>query len=93
VAGVHVPPAAVDPDLVPGAEVAGAGVGDADVADVAGDVAGGDFHAAGEGDGEVLVVAADADALGEDVHGGHGRARLVVVEGYFFVDPIADGGG
>jgi len=93
VAGVHIPPAAADPDLVPGAEVARAGVGDANVADVAGDVAGGDLHAAGEGDGEVLVVAADADALGEDVHGGHGGARLVVGEGYFFVDPVADGGG
>jgi hypothetical protein len=93
VTGVHVPPAAVDPDLVPGAEVAGAGVGDADVADVAGDVAGGNLHAAGERDGEVLEVAADADALGEDVHGGHGGASLVVVEGDFFVDPVADGGG
>ena len=93
VAGVHVPPAAVEPDLVPGAEVSGAGVGDADVADVAGDVAGGAVHGAGERDGEVLEVAADADAFGEDVHGGHGGAGLVVVEGYFGVDPVADGGG
>ena len=93
VAGVHVPPAAVEPDLVPGAEVAGAGEGDADVADVAGDVAGGNLHGAGEGDGEVLIVAADADALGEDVHGGHGGASLFVVEGYLTVDPVADGGG
>jgi len=93
VAGVHVPPAAVEPDLIPGAEVAGAGEGDADVADVAGDVAGGELHAAGEGDGEVLVVAADADAFGVDVHGGLGGACLLVVEGDFFVDPVADGGG
>ena len=93
VAGIHVPPAAVEPDLVPGAEVSGAGVGYADIADVAGDVAGGDFHAAGQGDGEVLVVAADADTLGEDVHGGHGGASFFVVEGDLLVDPVADSGG
>ncbi len=93
VAGVHVPPFAVDEDLVPGAEVAGAGVGDADVADVTCDVAGGDVHGASEGDGEVLVVAADADALGEDVEGGFGGAGGLVVEGDFVVDPVTDGGG
>jgi hypothetical protein len=93
VAGVHVPPAAVDPDLVPGAEVSGAGVGDADVADVAGHVAGRDLHATGEGDGEVLVVAADADAFREHVHGSHRGTGFVVVERYFFVYPIADTGG
>jgi len=49
--GIHVPPATVEPDLIPGAEVAGAGEGDADVSDVAGDVAGWNFHAASEGDG------------------------------------------
>ena len=92
-AGVHVPPAAVEPDLVPGTEVSGAGEGDANVADVAGDVAGGNLHAASEGDGEVLIVAADADAFGEDVHGGHGGASFFVVEGHLGVDPIADGSG
>jgi len=93
VAGIHVPPAAVEPDLIPGAEVSGGGGGDADVADVAGDVACGDVQAAGEGDGEVLIVAADADAFGEDVHGGLGGAGHFVVEGDLLVDPFADGGG
>ena len=41
----------------------------------------------------MLVVAADADALGEDVHGRLGGASGLVVEGYLFVDPVADGGG
>ena len=93
VAGVHVPPAAAEPDLIPGAEVAGARGGNAYVADVAGDVAGGDVHAAGECDGEVLIVAADADAFGEDVHGGFGGASHLVIEDNFVVNPIADGGG
>ncbi len=90
VAGVHGPPAVIEEDLVPGGEVAGAGVGDADVAEVAGDVAGGDVHGAAEGDGEVLEVAADADAFGEDVEGGLGGAGGHVVEGDVVVDPVAD---
>ena len=93
VAGVHVPPAATEPDLIPGAEVAGAGEGDADVANVAGDVTRGDVHASREGDGEMLVVATDADAFGEDVHRGLGCARHLIVEDNFLVNPIADGGG
>ncbi len=93
VACVHVPPAAIQPDLVPGAEVAGAGIRHADVADVAGDVARGDVHAARERDGKVLIIAADADALGEDVHGGLGGARGFVVEGDVRIHPIADGRG
>ena len=92
VARVHVPPAAAEPDLIPGAEISGTGEGSADVADVAGNVARGNVHAAGHGDGEMLVVTADTDAFGEDVHGGFGGASHVVIEGDFLVDPVADGG-
>src|ERR1700722_5917572 len=66
---IHIPPTAVEPHLVPGAEVAGCSRRHANVADVSGDIARGDVHAARERDGEMLKVPADADALGEDVHG------------------------
>jgi hypothetical protein len=91
VASVEVDPSAVEEDLVPGAEVSGAAVGLPDVTDVAGDVAGWNVLAACEGDGEMLEVAADADALGKDIHGGLGGASCVVVEGDSFMDPVSNG--
>ena len=61
VAGVEGEPAAVEPDLEPGAEVHGiVDRRDADVAEIAGAVARGDVHAAAERDREVGEVAADA---------------------------------
>ena len=78
--------------MIPGAEVAGACGGNSDVAKVAGDVARGYVHAAGKGDGEVLVIAADADAFGEDIYGGLGGTSMLVVEDDLLVDPVADAG-
>ena len=93
VAGVHGDPAAVEKDLIPGGEIARAGVGPADVSELACRVAGGDFLAARKCDGEVLKVAADPDAFGEDVQGRLGGAGGLIVEADFFVDPVPDGSG
>ena len=51
------------------------------------------FMQRGQRDGQVLEVATDADALGEDIHGGLGGAGGLVVERNLAMDPIADGSG
>lgn len=89
-ASVEVDPSAVEEDLVPRAEVAWAAVGLANVPDVAGDIAGRNILATREGDGQMLQVAADANALGEDIHGGLGGTRCVVVEGHSLMNPISN---
>jgi hypothetical protein len=92
-ASVEVNPFAVEEDLVPGAEVTGSAPRLTNVSYVACDVAGGNVVAAGEGDGQVLEVAANADALGEDVHSGLGGAGGVVIEGDALMYPVTDGDG
>ena len=70
VARVESPPAILEIDLKPRAEIHRPGeAGQADVAEVAGGVARGNVHGAAEGDGQVLEVAAYADALRVDVEG------------------------
>jgi len=93
VASVEINPFAVEEDLVPGAEVTGSAPRLTNVSYVACDVAGGNVVAAGEGDGQVLEVAANADALGEDVHSGLGGAGGVVIEGDALMYPVTDGDG
>ena len=76
VARVHRVPAPVEKDLAPGAEIHGVDVDrNADVAEIAGAIAGGDVHAAAQRDGETGEVAADADALVHGIAGATGRAR------------------
>src|SRR5207237_1941348 len=87
------PPAPLQPDLVPGAEVAGAAERVTDVAEIAGDVAGRDVLASSESYGQMLEVAADTDSLGEDVHCCLRGSCRHVVESNLLVNPVADGGG
>lgn len=91
VSGVAGPPLAAEVDFEPGAEIAWGGGRDADFAEVAGGVTGGDIHAAAEGDGEMGEVAADALALAVDVGCGEGGTGEVVAEGDVGMDPLADG--
>jgi len=91
VAGVEGPPATFEVDLEPGAEVHGKDYGNANVSQIAGGVACRDVEGAAEGDCEVLEVAADADAFREDVESRLGGPRVLIVEPYFAVDPVADG--
>ena len=77
VARVERPPAALQVGLEPGAEIHRRGrQRHADVAEIAGGIPRRDVQGAAEGDGEVLEVAADADALGEDVERRAGGPRL-----------------
>src|SRR6185436_13208232 len=64
--------------------------GQADVAEVARAVAGGDVQAAAERDRKMRVVAADALAIVEHVPRRLGRARVFVAEGDVLVDEVAD---
>jgi hypothetical protein len=85
-------PAPSEEDLEPGAEIHWIDIDwNADVAEIAGAVAGRDVHAAAERDGEVGEVAADADAFVHGIAGAAGRARIRVAEADFGVDEIADG--
>ena len=70
VAGIECPPAVVEVDFKPRAEIHGPTRRHADVAEVACRVAGGNVQRAAEGDGKMLKVAAHAHALGKDVQGG-----------------------
>jgi hypothetical protein len=63
---------------------------DADVAEIAGAVAGRDVHAAAERDGEMGEVAADADALMHGLAGATSWARVGITEPNFRVNEIAD---
>ena len=89
--GIKCPPLAIEPDLKPSAEVHGKHHWHADVAKVSGCIAGGDVDRASKVDGEMLEVAADADALSEDIEGGLGGTRMLIIEGDMVVDPVADG--
>jgi hypothetical protein len=91
VARVHRIPAPSEKDLEPGAEIHWTNIDwNADVAEIAGAVAGRDVHAAAEGDGEMGEVAADADAFVHGIAGAASRARIRVAEADFGVDEIAD---
>src|SRR5271166_1024609 len=88
---VHRPPAPIEKDLAPGAEVPRVNIGgNADVAEIAGAIAGGNIHATAERDGEMGEVAADADAFVHGIAGCAGRARVHVVEADFRVHEIRD---
>src|SRR4029450_10822126 len=63
---------------------------DADVAEIAGAVAGGDVHAATERDGEVRVVAADAGAFLQGLPRRAGGPSGLIVEGDVIVYVVAD---
>jgi hypothetical protein len=88
---IHVDPSAVQEYLVPRAEVAGAGAGSANVANVTGDVSRRNILAARKGDSEMLEVAAYADALGKNVHRRLCGASGVVIKHHFVVNPVANG--
>jgi hypothetical protein len=87
---VKVDPPAVKKNLVPGAEISGTAKRLTDIPDMAGDIACWNIHAASKCDGEVLEIAADASSLDEDIGGGFGRSRGVVVKGDLIMHPIAD---
>ncbi len=63
----------------------------ADVAEIAGGVSGGDIQAAEERDQQMGEIAADALALPVDIVGGFGRAGEFIAELNVVVDPVADG--
>ena len=91
VAGVEGPPAIPEIDFEPGAEIHGAGNGgNADVAEVTGDVAGGDVHAAAEGDGQMREIAADPEALAIAFGSGARVAGELVTELDVVVDEITN---
>ena len=91
VAGVEGVPPAAQVALHPGAEIHRRAGGNADIAQIAGAIAGGDVQAAAEGDGQMGIVAADADLFPIDVVGALGGPGLLVVKGDVVVDPVADG--
>src|ERR1700687_600804 len=77
-------PAPSEKDLEPGAEIHWINIDwNADVAEIAGAVAGRDVHAAAERDGEMGEVPADADAFVHGIAGAAGRARIRVAEADF----------
>src|SRR5271166_6619640 len=84
-------PAAIEKDFGPGAEIHGIDIGrNADVAEIAGAIAGGNVHAAAERDGEMGEVAADADAFAHGIAGATGWARVGIAEPDLRVNEIAD---
>ncbi len=92
VARIEHVPAPAEIDLHPGREIAGAeGRLQADVADVARAVAGGDVHGAAEGDGEMREIAADAAPFGIGPGGGAQVAGVLVVEPDVVVHEVHDG--
>ena len=77
VARVYRVPAPSEKDLEPGAEIHWINIDwNADVAEIAGAVAGRDVHAAAERDGEMGEVPADADAFVHGVAGATSWARI-----------------
>ena len=88
---VKVDPSAFKKNLIPGAEISGTAKWSPDVSDVAGSIAGWNIHAASKCNGEVLEISADANSLDEDIRGGLGRSRGVVVKSDLVMHPIADG--
>jgi hypothetical protein len=91
VARVKVDPSASKKNLIPGAEISGTAKWLTDVPDVAGNIAGWNIHATSECNGEMLEISADANSLDEDIRGGLGRSRGVVVKADTVMHPIADG--
>ena len=92
VARVERVPAPAEVGLEPGAEVHRLRRRRyADVAQVAGAVAGRDVHAAAQGDGEVRKVAAHAAPLVVAVERRARRRGMLVAEGEVLVDVVADG--
>ena len=84
-------PAPSDIGLEPGGEIHRVRGGrDADIAEIAGAVAGRNVHAAAEGDRQVGVVAAHAFALLERLPGRSRRSRILVAERDVAMDPVAD---
>lgn len=91
VAGVECVPLAIEPDFDPGAEIHRVDDGDADVAEMAVDIAGRDVEAAAEGQRQMGEVAADADTFLIGLKGGAGGAGLQIVKLDMVMDEIADG--
>jgi hypothetical protein len=84
-------PAPGQKDLEPGAEIHWINIDrNADVAEIAGGVAGRDVQAAAECDGEMGEVPADADAFMHGVAGATSWARVGITEPDFGVNEIAD---
>src|ERR1700722_17404703 len=79
--GVRRPPAIVQVNLKPGAEVHG-GVSrrDADVPEISGDVTCGNIHRAAKRHCQVLEIPAHAYAFGKYIERGLGRASMLVAE-------------
>jgi hypothetical protein len=92
VAGIAGPPLAAEVDFEPGGKIHWIGdCGDADVAEVAGDVAGGNAQGPQERDAEVHEVAADALLVVKNVVGGFGGVGESISEGDVIVHPVDDG--
>src|SRR3954462_7796434 len=89
-ASIQTDPLPVEKDLIPGAEVASAATGPANVADVTGHIAGRDVLAAGKRYRKMLEIAAHPHAFREDVHRCLGWPSSVVVKDNFFVNPVAN---
>lgn len=83
-------PFAFQEDVDPGTEIHRVNDRNADVPEIAVDIAGGNIEAAAERDGKVREVATDADALMIDLEGRPRRAGLHVVEVDVVVDEVAD---
>ncbi len=91
VAGVERPPAVVEVNFEPGAEVHGrCGGRHTDIAQISCGVTRGNIQRAAESHREMLEIAANSKALGVDIQGGFGGAGVLIPEGYLCVYPIAD---
>ena len=88
---VHRVPTLIEEDLEPSAEIHRIDVDrNADVAEIAGAIAGGNVHAAAERNREMSEVAADADTFVHGITGGKGWARVGITEPDFRVNKIAN---
>src|ERR1019366_3879305 len=91
VAGIEGPPAVLEVNLKPRAEVHGAAGRHSNVSQITGGIPGRDVQGAAKGDGEMLKVAADTHALGKHIEGRLGGPSLAVIEHHLVMDPVADG--
>jgi hypothetical protein len=90
-AGVEGKPPSVEENLEPCAEIHRRGIpGHADLAEIAGAIAGGNVHAAAQRHGEMSKIPADADALGMSFGSHAVAARVVVAEFNVVMHVVAD---
>src|SRR5271156_5968388 len=91
VPSVDGPPAVLQINLKPGAEVHGRiGWRDPNIAQIPGNVARGYVHGPAKGHCQVLKVPADADPLGKDIQSSLGRSGVLIAESDLRMDPATD---